>query len=53
VTFEAAGDGILTVKGVVGGEHEKENLFHHLNTNKEIRTIEDHLKVGILSNIIF
>jgi cytidylate kinase len=53
IHFEAADDGILTVKGVVGGEHEKKGLFESLNKNKEIKKIEDHLKVGILSGMIY
>jgi cytidylate kinase len=52
INFEVAGNGVLTVKGVVGGEHEKKVLFESLSKNKEINKIEDHLKVGILSNMI-
>jgi cytidylate kinase len=53
IHFEAADDGVLTVKGVVGGEHEKKGLFESLSKNKEISKIEDHLKVGILSGMIY
>ena len=53
INFEAADDGVLTVKGVVGGEHEKKALFESLSKNKEINKIEDHLKVGILSGMIY
>ena len=53
IQFEAAGGGVLTVKGVIGGEQEKRELFESLSKNKEINRIEDHLKVGILSNLIY
>jgi len=53
VTFEAADDGILTVKGVLGGKHEKETLFESLNKNKDIAKIEDHVKVGVLSDMVY
>jgi cytidylate kinase len=53
INFEASSDGVLTVKGVVGGEHEKEKLFECLSKNKEINKIENHLKVGILSNMLY
>lgn len=53
ISFEAADNGVLTVKGVIGGEHEKKTLFESLNKNKEIHKIEDHLKVGILSGMIY
>ena len=53
INFEAADNGVLTVKGVVGGEHEKKALFESLSKNKEINKIEDHLKVGILSGMIY
>ncbi len=53
ISFQATDDGVLTVKGVVGGKHEKEKLLEHLGRNKEIKKIEDRLKVGILSNIIY
>jgi len=53
INFEAADNGVLTVKGVIGGEHEKKILFQSLTKNKEINKIEDHLKVGILSGMIY
>jgi cytidylate kinase len=53
INFEATENGVLTVKGVIGGEHEKKELFESLNKNKEINKIEDHLKVGILSGMIY
>jgi cytidylate kinase len=53
INFEATNNGVLIVKGVVGGEHEKKALFESLSKNKEINKIEDHLKVGILSGMIY
>jgi cytidylate kinase len=53
INFEATNNGVLTVKGVIGGEHEKKTLFESLIKNKEINKIEDHLKVGILSGMIY
>ncbi len=52
IQFEAD-DGILIVKGVIGGKNEKKELFESLSKNKEINKIEDHLKIGILSGRIY
>jgi len=53
IHFEATNDGVLTVKGVIGGENEKKVLLESLSKSKEINKIEDHLKVGILSGMIY
>ena len=53
ITFEARDNGVFTVRGIIGGEDEKERLFEHLKTNDEIKNIDDHLKVGVLSGHIF
>jgi cytidylate kinase len=53
IHFEAADDGVLRANGVVGSEHGKKTLFESLSKNKEIKNIEDHLKVGILSGMIY
>lgn len=53
INFEATDDGVLVVKGVIGGKQEKKELFESLSKNKEINKIEDHLKVGILSGMIY
>lgn len=53
IHFEAGDNGVLTVKGVIGGEQEKKKLLESLSKNEEINKIEDHLKVGILSNLIY
>jgi len=41
------------VKGVVGGEEEKKKLFEALSYLSEMKKIEDHLKVGILSRSLY
>jgi cytidylate kinase len=53
VVFTAGGDGILTVRGVVGGEERKKQLLKALEGLEGVRAIEDHVKVGILSHIIY
>jgi len=53
IHFEAGDNGVLTVKGVIGGEREKKELLESLSKNEEINKIEDHLKIGILSNLIY
>jgi cytidylate kinase len=53
VTFEAKQDGVLTVRGVIGGEHEKQKLLDTLKTIKEVHSIEDQVKIGILSRNIY
>ena len=53
VIFEAGYKGILLVKGVIGGAHAKEKLFTALRSLPDVTDIEDHVKVGILSHIIY
>jgi CMP/dCMP kinase len=53
VVFEAHGEGVLTVKGVIGGSHDKERLLETLRNMKSVKGIEDHLKVGILSQLLY
>jgi CMP/dCMP kinase len=53
VMFEAQNEGTLMIKGVIGGEHEKRALFDALKRIKEITQIENHLKVGALSQQIY
>jgi cytidylate kinase len=52
-SFEAQSGGLLLVKGVIGGEHEKKKLFDALQKLEGVKKVEDHLKVGILSHIIY
>jgi CMP/dCMP kinase len=53
VLFEVKEEGILIVKGVIGGEHEKKELFDALKMMIEIKNTEDHVKVGTLSHLIY
>jgi hypothetical protein len=53
VTFAVEEEGVLTVKGVIGGEHQKKQLLETLGSLEEVKRIEDHAKVGVLSHIIY
>jgi cytidylate kinase len=53
VVFEARDDGVLAVRGVVGGEAKKQQLLKALEGLDGVRAIEDHVKVGVLSHIIY
>jgi cytidylate kinase len=53
VTFAVEEEGVLTVKGVIGGEHQKKQLLETLGNLEEVKRIEDHAKVGVLSHIIY
>ena len=53
VTFEAREDGVLAVRGVVGGDHAKKKLFEALEGLRDVQKLEDHVKVGILSHILY
>jgi len=53
VTFEAREEGVLAVRGVVGGDHAKKKLFEALEGLRNVQKIEDHVKVGILSHILY
>jgi|WetSurMetagenome_2_1015567.scaffolds.fasta_scaffold00192_24 CMP/dCMP kinase len=53
VLFEAKDEGTLLIKGVIGGEHEKKELFEALKKIPEITKTEDHVKVGTLSHLIY
>lgn len=52
INFEAIGDK-LKVSGVIGSENDKKRLFDNLLKIEEIKDIEDNLKVGILSHLIY
>jgi|GEM_PF-417166 len=43
----------LIVKGVVGGDEAKESVLNCVKKLKEVEQIEDHLKKGVLSHVIF
>ncbi len=53
VTFAVEEEGVLTVKGVIGGEHQKKQLLDTLGNLKEVKRIDDHARVGVLSHIIY
>lgn len=53
VEFEALAEDNLLVKGIVGGEKEKERLLKALWGLKGINKIIDHLKIGTLSRLIY
>lgn len=53
VLFEVKEEGVLIVKGVIGGEKEKKKLFEALKIIKEAKKIEDNVKIGTLSRSIY
>lgn len=54
IEFEAKNGGkILIAKGIVAGEESKQKIIKSLRKIKGVEQIEDNLKIGILSHIIF
>jgi hypothetical protein len=53
IEFQATGEGVLSVKGIIGGEHEKEKLLEALERLEEVNKVEDHMRVGVLSRIVY
>lgn len=53
VLFEVKEKGVLTVKGVIGGEKEKKKLLEELKMIKEAKKIEDNIKISTLSRSIY
>jgi cytidylate kinase len=53
IVFEAKEEGVLLVKGIVGGEGEKTKLLEALEQLEDVKKIEDHLKKGILSRNLY
>lgn len=53
VTFEATSVDTLLVKGVIGSEEKKKRLLKTLWNLKGLKGIEDQLKVGVLSRLIY
>ncbi len=47
IAFRAAGDGILTVTGVLRNEAEKDLLLQTLGINKDIKKIEENVDTGV------
>ncbi len=53
VTFEAIDVDTLLVKGVIGGEEKKKQLFKALWNLKGLKKVEDRLKFGVLSRLLY
>lgn len=53
VTFEAVDVDTLLVKGVVGGEEKKKQLLETLWNLKGLKKVEDRLKFGVLSRLLY
>ena len=53
VLFEVKEEGVLIVKGVIGGEKEKKKLLESLKMIKEAKQIQDNVKIGTLSRSIY
>ncbi|MCX7991480.1 MAG: cytidylate kinase-like family protein [Proteobacteria bacterium] len=51
--FTMRDDGTLIVKGMVSSENEKNRLIKALENIEEVKKIEDNLKIGILSRMIY
>lgn len=48
-----ADNGRLTAKGVVGGKHEKEKLLEALTKMSEVTTVNDEVRVEVLSRMLY
>lgn len=53
IDFEMQDNGTLLVKGVISGEDEKQKLLTNLKKIDGVENIEDHLKIGVLSKLIY
>lgn len=53
ITFEAQDEGVLIVKGVIGGKKEKEHILETLSKLPEVHRIDDQLTVQILSRMLY
>jgi len=53
ISFEAIDVDILSVKGIIGGEEEKKQLFKTLWNVRGLKKIEDNLKFGVLSRNLY
>ncbi|MCX7771076.1 MAG: cytidylate kinase family protein [Proteobacteria bacterium] len=53
VNFKMEDDGTLIVKGIVSSENEKNKLLSALKTLEDVKSINDQLKIGILSRMIY
>lgn len=53
INFEALDNNVLAVRGIIGGSDARKKLFDALGGLREVQRIEDHLKVGILSRMLY
>jgi len=53
VNFNMLEDGTLLVKGVLSSENEKKKLFSVLSQLEGVKEIQDKIKVGILSRLVY
>lgn len=53
VNFNMQDDGTLIVKGIVSSENEKNKLINALKSIEGVKNIQDNLKIGILSRMIY
>lgn len=53
ITFEAQDEGVLIVKGIIGGKTEKEHVLETLSKLPEVHQIDDQLTVQILSRMLY
>ncbi len=53
VNFNMLEDGTLVVKGVLNSENEKKKLFSVLSRLEGVKEIQDKIKVGILSRLVY
>lgn len=53
ITFEAQDEGVLIVKGVIGGKTEKEHVLETLSKLPEVNRIDDQLSIQVLSRMLY
>jgi cytidylate kinase len=53
VNFKMEDDGTLIVKGIVSSENEKNKLLSAIKNLEDVKNINDQLKIGILSRMIY
>lgn len=53
IAFEAQEGGVLIVRGVIGGKDMKERVLSALSRLPDVSRIEEHLKVEVLSRMLY
>ncbi|OPY73211.1 MAG: hypothetical protein A4E64_02656 [Syntrophorhabdus sp. PtaU1.Bin058] len=53
ISFEAVDVDVLSVKGIIGGEEKKKQLFKTLWNIRGLKKVEDNLKFGVLSRNLY